>query len=80
MTATTTKVAQVAREPFTANAGSRQRYAGDLRKPEYAYKQVQVDKTIPDTRKALFEYGTNYRDVGSMMVDLDWPRRKPDTR
>jgi hypothetical protein len=43
--------------------------AGDLRKPEYAYKEVQIDRTVPQIRQALFEYTSNCRDVGSVKVD-----------
>ncbi|KAA0998581.1 hypothetical protein FVF58_44100 [Paraburkholderia panacisoli] len=43
--------------------------ADELRRPKYAYKSVQIAKTIPQIHQALFDYQAKCRNVGEIIVD-----------
>jgi PBP1b-binding outer membrane lipoprotein LpoB len=54
--------------------------ASDLRKPEYAYKTVHLDKSVPEIRQAIFDYEANCRAFESVKVDPSGAKRITITR
>lgn len=48
--------------------------ANDLRQPEYRYKTGTLDLDIKQVEKALFEYQTNCRELGSVNAAPDHSR------
>lgn len=43
--------------------------ANDIRTPEHAYKQVTLDMTMLQVRKAIFDYQRNCRSIGDYDYD-----------